>query len=160
MRICDGDAGQGLHATIADEAGSHHLWLPDGALPSRAAVVIPLDEFFFWRIRSASRLKRLIERKHSGPLPPEQRLSRFQLHRAALMLRAWDGVASGASRQAIASILLNRDVQTLRAIDWKNAPERRRLARILGDARKRIKGGYLHLLAPVKSRRRIARRRG
>jgi len=110
-------------------------------VPSRAAVVIPLDEFFFWRIRSTARLRRLIDGKHSGPPPPEQRLSRFQLYRATLMLRAWDGVASGASRQAIASILLNRDVQTLRAIDWKNAPERRHLARSLGDARKRIEGG-------------------
>lgn len=79
-------------------------------------------------IRSATRLKRLIDRKHAGAWPPEQRLSRFQVHRAALMLRAWDGIESGASRRAVASVLLNRDVEALRALDWKNAPERRRLA--------------------------------
>lgn len=128
-------------------------------MPSRAAVVIPLDEFFFWRIRSATRLQRLIDGKHAGAWPPEQRLSRFQLHRAALMLRAWDGVGSGASRRAIASVLLNRDVEALRALDWKNALERRRLARILGDARKRIEGGYQHLLAAGKLHRQIDRKR-
>lgn len=69
------------------------------------------------------------------------------------MLRAWDGVASGASRRQIASVLLNRDVATLRALDWKNTPERRRLARILKTAHETIDGGYLHLLMPPTDRR-------
>jgi len=62
------------------------------------------------------------------------------------MLRAWDGTESGASRREVASVLLNRDVMMLRAIDWKNAPERRRLNRLLTTTRELINGGYLRLL--------------
>ncbi|MGO4842928.1 DUF2285 domain-containing protein, partial [Rhizobiaceae sp. 2RAB30] len=79
-------------------------------------------------------------------------MTRFQFHRASLMLRAWDGVASGASRRHFASVILNPDVATLRALDGKNAPERRRLARILKAARETIDGGYLRWLVP-RSRR-------
>lgn len=64
------------------------------------------------------------------------------------MLRAWDGVESGASRRHVASIILNKDVASLRALDWKNTPERRRLARILKAARETIEGGYLRWLVP------------
>lgn len=64
------------------------------------------------------------------------------------MLRAWDGVQSGASRRIVAGTLLNRNVEALRAIDWKNAPERRQLARILKGCRDMIEGGYLRWLAP------------
>lgn len=64
------------------------------------------------------------------------------------MLRAWDGVESGASRRIVAAVLLNQNVETLRAIDWQNAPERRRIGRILKEARERIEGGYMRWLAP------------
>ena len=40
------------------------------------------------------------------------------------------------------------NIVKVRALDWKNAPERRRLARILAAARERIEGGYLRWLAP------------
>lgn len=69
------------------------------------------------------------------------------------MLRAWDGVGSGASRRTVASILLNQSVDTLRALDWKNAPERRRLARILTTSRDTIENSYLRWLAPRNVRR-------
>lgn len=144
--------GDGLHAVIADHDGDHRFWLRDGSEVRSAAVLIPLDEHFDWRMRSAFRLKRRLDGKPSGRWPREQRLSRFQLHRAALMLRTWDGVTSGASRRAVAGVLLNREVETLRALDWKNAPERRRLARILAAARERVEGGYLRWLAPRRSR--------
>ncbi len=115
--------------------------------------MLPIDPNFWWRYRNAGRLVRRLEGKRSGPWPHDQRLSAFQLHRAALMLRAWDGVESGASRRAIASVLLNHNLNTLRALDWKNAPERRRLARILIASRDAIEGGYLRWLAPRNPRR-------
>ncbi len=46
------------------------------------------------------------------------------------MLRAWDGVEAGASRRQVASVILNPDVASFRALERKNASERRRLARI------------------------------
>ncbi|MFA5951861.1 MAG: DUF2285 domain-containing protein [Hyphomicrobium sp.] len=105
-------------------------------------------------MRSALRLNRRLDGKSSGRWLRELRLSGFQLHRAAQMLRAWDGVESGASRRTVAGVLLNRDVETLRAIDWKSALERRRLARVLAAARERIEHSYLRLLVPNTSRRR------
>lgn len=142
----------GLHATVADDHGDHRVWFPDGHQPGSTAFLIPRDRHFLWRIRNALRLHRRFAGELSGPWPQAQRLSRFQLHRVALMLRAWDGMESGATRRHVASILLNPDVATMRAIDWKNAPERRRLARILKAARETIEGGYLRWLAP-RSRR-------
>nr|WP_273546360.1 MULTISPECIES: DUF2285 domain-containing protein [unclassified Xanthobacter] len=140
-----GTAEDGLHAVLADDM--HRLWFPHGAEIGNAAVLVPLDGHLLWRVKNLLRLTRHLLGQPAGPWPREQSLSRFQLHRAALMLRAWDGVASGASRRQIASVLLNRDVETLRALDWKNAPERRRLARILKTAHETIEGGYLRLLA-------------
>lgn len=64
------------------------------------------------------------------------------------MLRTWDGVESGASRRGIAAVLLNRHIEALRAVDWQNAPERRRLARILAAARRQIENNYLGWLTP------------
>lgn len=97
---------------------------------------------------TALRLQRLLGSQPSGRWPREQRLTRFQFHRASLMLRAWDGGESGATRRHVASVILNPDVASMRALDWKNASERRRLARILKAARETIDGGYLHWLVP------------
>jgi hypothetical protein len=138
----------GLHAIAADEEGDHQLWLPHGNEPARSGVFLPFDEHFWWRHRNAARLKRRMEGRRSGRWPRAQHLTAFQLHRAALMLRAWDGVESGASHRIVAGILLNKSVEALRAIDWKNAPERRQLARILKACHDMIEGGYLRWLSP------------
>lgn len=135
-----------MHVIAADSEGDHQLWFETGAEPVPAAIVLPVDPHFWWRHRNAGRLVRRLEGNRTGRWSREQRLSRFQLHRAALMLRAWDGVESGASRRIVAGLLLNRNVETLRAIDWKNAPERRQLARILKACRDMIEGGYLRWL--------------
>lgn len=141
-------ADDGLHAVAEDEAGDHRLWLQYGDEPASAGIFLPLDEHFWWRHRNAGRLKRRLDGKVAGPRPRQQRLSAFQIRRAALMLRAWDGVESGASRRAVAAVLINRTVETLRALDWQNAPERRRIARILAAARRQIETGYLRWLTP------------
>lgn len=105
-----------------------------------------------WRVRSAVRLHLKLDGQPSRGWPREQRLTPFQLHRAALMLRVWDGVESGAPRRHVAGVVLNDEAQTLRAIDWHNAPERRRLSRLLKAAGEIIDGGYLRWLTP-RSRR-------
>jgi hypothetical protein len=138
----------GFHAIAADGEGDHLLWFAIGAKPIHAAILLPVDRHFWWRYRNAGRFVRWFEGHRAGRWPRAQRLSRFQLHRAALMLRAWDGVKSGASRRIVAGILLNRNVEALRAIDWKNAPERRQIARILTACHDMIEGGYLRWLMP------------
>ncbi len=145
--------GDGFHAIAADSEGDHRLWFDNGKEPVRAAILLPIDPHFWWRHRNAGRLVRRLQGQRTGRWPVEQRLSTFQLHRAALMLRAWDGVESGASRRAVASVLLNQNLATLRALDWKNAPERRRLVRILKTCRDTIEGGYMRWLAQRNRRR-------
>lgn len=145
-------ASEGLYAVAEDDDGDHHLWFRDGKKAARAGIFLPLDEHFWWRHRNAARLKRRLDCKPSGPWPRQQRLSAFQIRRVAFMLRAWDGVESGASRRVIAAVLINRTVETMRALDWQNAPERRRLARILVAARSQIESGYLRWLTPQGSR--------
>ncbi|WP_454918752.1 DUF2285 domain-containing protein [Xanthobacter sediminis] len=141
-------AGDGFHATVTDGDGDHRLWFPEGDPAIAMAALIPFDAHFLWRMRSAMRLKRRLDGKPAGPWPREQRLTAFQLRQAALMLRAWDGVASGASRRQVAGLLLNPDVERLRALDWKSTPERKRLGRLLTAARGMIEGGYLRWLTP------------
>ncbi|UXS53942.1 DUF2285 domain-containing protein [Agrobacterium tumefaciens] len=103
---------------------------------------------FSERIDSIRRFHRWVTGMPSGPRSRWQRFSRYQIHRFSLMLRAWDGVAAGASRQEIAGFLLNPDVEKLRSIEWKSRPERRRLHRLLTAAQGMIDGGYLALLRP------------
>lgn len=144
--------GDGFHAVSDDNDGDHRLWLQYGAEPASAGIFLPLDEHFWWRHRNAARLKRRMDGKPADPWPRQQRLSAFQIRRAALMLRAWDGVESGASRRVVAAVLINRTVETMRALDWQNAPERRRLNRVLKAARGMVEGGYLRWLAPFSRR--------
>ncbi|KAB2678511.1 DUF2285 domain-containing protein [Brucella pseudintermedia] len=109
---------------------------------------MPPDEYYTEREQCVRRLVSWMSGKPSGPLPYWLRLSRYQLHRFSLMLRVWDGVEAGASRQEIASVLLNTELGRLRSIDWKNTSERRRIARLYGAAQEMINGGYPRLLCP------------
>ncbi|WP_374684915.1 DNA -binding domain-containing protein [Mesorhizobium sp. J428] len=54
---------------------------------------------------------------------------------------------AGVSRRQVASVI-NPDAASPRALDWKNASERRCLARTLKAARETIDGGYLRWLVP------------
>ncbi|MBX5137661.1 DUF2285 domain-containing protein [Rhizobium lentis] len=138
----------GLHVSIRDEDGLHRLWFPGGDAPVDAAVVIPLDAHLAERLQSLQRWHRWLSRQASGPVPRWQRFSPYRIHRFSLMLRAWDGVNKGVSRQEVASVLFNPALKKLRSLDWKNCPERRRLHRLLKTAQQLIKDGYRRLLKP------------
>jgi hypothetical protein len=135
-----------LHAIAEDEAGLHRLWFQGARAPFGAAALIPFDENYWLRRASTDRFYRWLEAKPSGPLPRSQRLSPYESHRYGLMLQAWDGVKAGATRRRVASVVLNRDVMKLRAVEWKNAPERRRLDRMISTTASLIGGGYFRIL--------------
>ncbi|WP_234837018.1 DUF2285 domain-containing protein [Sinorhizobium meliloti] len=138
----------GLHIHLRDGEGIHRLWFPEGDGPLKAAVLIPLDAHLSERLQSLQRWHRWLSEQPSGPPPRWQRFSPYRIHRFSLMLRAWDGVSNGVSRQDVASVLLNPTLKKLRSLDWKNAPERRRLHRLLNAAQQLIKDGYRRLLKP------------
>ncbi len=138
----------GFHVSIRDVDGLHRLWFPGGDAPLKAAVLIPLDAYLAERLQSLQRWHRWLTRQACGPVPRWQRFSPYRIHRFSLMLRAWDGVSKGASRQEVASVLFNPALKKLRSLDWKNCPERRRLHRLLKTAQRLIKDGYRRLLKP------------
>ncbi|KAJ32814.1 hypothetical protein BW45_18040 [Agrobacterium tumefaciens] len=138
----------GFHAVVRDKHGDHYVWLPCGRRIINAAIKMPPDEYYTEREQCIRRLVSWMSGRPSGPLPYWLRFSRYQLHRLSLMLRVWDGVQAGVSRQEIASVLLNTELRKLRSIDWKNTPERRRVARLFGAAQELIDGGYPRLLCP------------
>lgn len=106
------------------------------------------------RLNSIRRFHRLLTGRPARPIPSLQALSASQRHRAILMLRAWDGAESGASRRDIAGVLFRSDFSGLSAAEWKSASERRQLARILAEARAMIGGEYLTLLRGGQHRKR------
>jgi len=136
----------GLHAVVTDAAGNHRVWLQQGDGSFNAAFCVPIDEHFPQRVQCMQRFHRWLQGKATGPPPRCQQLSAYQRHRCVQMLRAWDANEAGVSRRQVASVLLNSSVLTMRAIDWKNAPERRRVNRLLAAARAMVDGGYLRLL--------------
>ncbi|WP_407673946.1 DUF2285 domain-containing protein [Paracoccus methylovorus] len=144
----------GLHGIVTDAGGDHRLWFPQGRTRIRLAIVVPLDEDLMIRLNSIRRFHRLLTGGPVRPIPSLQALSSSERHRAILMLRAWDGAASGASRRDIAGVLFRSDFSGLSAAEWKSASERRQLARILAEARAMVGGEYLTLLREHSHRRR------
>jgi hypothetical protein len=147
-------ARDGLHGIIADDSGDHRIWFPHGMARIRLAIIVPLDEDLMLRLNSIRRFHRLLTGKPIRPIPSLQALSASERYRATLMLRAWDGADSGASRRDIAGVLFRSDFSGLSAAEWKSASERRQLARILAEARAMIGGEYLTLLRGDVRRRR------
>lgn len=143
-----------MHGIVADAGGDHRLWFLQGIARIRLAIVVPLDEDLLARLNSIRRFHRFLTGRPVGPIPSLQVLSASERHRAALMLRAWDGADSGASRRDIAGVLFRSDFSGLSAAEWKSASERRQLARILAEARAMIGGEYLTLLRGEACRRR------
>ncbi|WP_240540258.1 DUF2285 domain-containing protein [Paracoccus sp. pheM1] len=147
-------ARDGLHGIVDDAGGDHRLWFPQGVARIRLAVLVPLDEDLMIRLNSIRRFHRLLTGRPVRPIPSLLALSASERYRATLMLRAWDGAESGASRRDIAGVLFRTDFSGLSAAEWKSASERRQLARILAEARAMVGGEYLTLLRGETRRRR------
>lgn len=128
------------------------LWLPHGTKALRGAFVIPIDDYFDIRLHSIRRAYRFLHGKPMGQIIRRQKLSTFHRHRYVQMLRIIDGLRAGASKREIASVLFSRDVRSLSAVEWRNASERRHLARLIAEASEYVDKGYLRILtgAPTK----------
>ncbi|MDX3927939.1 DUF2285 domain-containing protein [Rhizobium sp. LC145] len=140
------DSRAGLHLQLSGREGDLNLWLPHGRTPLRAAFIIPIDNDIEIRLHSIQRAFRLLQGKPIGDVIRRQKLSAFHRHRYVQMLRAVDGLRSGASKREVASVLFSRDVRSFPAVEWRNASERRQLARLLAEANEHIERGYLRIL--------------
>ena len=70
----------------------------------------------------------------------------MQRARLVLFVRALDGKHEGTSHREIAAVLLDRRARDIPAIEWTNAPLRKRINRIIAGAKVMRKDGYLKLL--------------
>lgn len=124
--------------TKPDYPHSSGFLLPDDpALPARMAALFSFDR---WR-------------RSSGSVAPSRHLhpTSYQRHRLQLMLRVLDlhSHASGKplTLRDLAGKVLRADADLERAIEWKTSSARRRVQRLIADARRLGNHDYLELLA-------------
>lgn len=144
-------AGDGWHAVWRRDGVDHQFWL---AIPPPAGladyiVVLPLDALFEFRSEAARRFWRAVTglplRSSLRGLPDTMR------QRHILMLRALDARLTGASYRTIAEVMFAFRSRTKR--DWEIDPLKNRTRRLVADALRLMRGGYLQLLHyPVKQR--------
>ncbi|KTE24093.1 hypothetical protein ATE69_13650 [Sphingopyxis sp. H071] len=131
------------HLILANAAGDIRVTLScgnDGPL----GLQLPLDRDLHVRLAATERLRRHISGLACGP--PPLLLTHLKQQRLLVMLRAWDGRASGASARELAAVLIDARVASYGAALWSDSRQRRQIGRWLSDARKLIYGGYLSLL--------------
>jgi hypothetical protein len=136
-------ARDGIHMLL-EPGAAHRLQLlltaPEGVAD---AAIIPLDVDGFARLEA---VYGLLARMHGRKIPPDSRLTHQRLRRAQLMLRAYDGRATGATHREIAQVLYN--LPPLSRDEWQSASQRYAVMTLLRDARKMVDGGYRALLRP------------
>ncbi|WP_428564273.1 DUF2285 domain-containing protein [Pseudolabrys sp.] len=152
------DADGGRHLVLDDPDGAHRLCLV-GDHRQGSAFLIPFDENFGARIHGLQRLHRRLSGRRAGPLLRSLRLSAAQRSRLTLLIRALDGEQEGATRREIAAVLLDDEARHIPAIEWKNAPLRKKINRIVAKALALMNGGYLALLRGDPGRAKRFRRR-
>lgn len=131
------------HLILPNAAGDIRVTIPsnlDGTLELR----LSLDRDLHIRLAATERLRRHILGLACGP--PPLLLTHLQQQRLLVMLRAWDGRASGASARELAAVLIDARVASYGAALWSDSRQRRQIGRWLSDARKLIESGYLGLL--------------
>lgn len=131
------------HLILPNPAGDIRVTIPskmDGPL----GLHLPVDRDLPIRLAATERLRRHILGLACGP--PPLLLTHLQQRRLLIMLRAWDGRASGASTRELAAVLIDARVTSYGAALWSDSRQRRQIGRWLHDARKLIEGGYLGLL--------------
>jgi hypothetical protein len=149
------DTENGRHILLEGPEGRHRIWLIENVHARGNAFLLPLDDDFGARLHSLRRLHRRLTGKRAGPRLRSLQLSPPQRARLALLIRALDGEQEGASRREIAAVLLDAEARHIPAIEWKNAPLRKRVNRVVASGLALMNGGYLTLLRgdPVRGRR-------
>jgi hypothetical protein len=144
--LADQAGVDGRHVVVADEAGSHWLWLRDTTPGQPLAAIVPLDKDFTTRIATLLRFHRRLFGKEAGPLPRGWPLTTYRLARIELMLRALDLRQSGACYREIAAELGRKEDAALPATEWKVSAARSFVIRLVRDATALMNGDYRKLL--------------
>lgn len=137
----------GRHLVVADKGGAHRIWLTDPTPGRQLAVLIPIDATFDLRAAATLRLWRRLTGAADDESPSGLRPTAFQRRRLALLLAVLDAHLARATLQDMAIHLVYPGMARLRAIAWKDSPERRRTRRLVDEAIALMRDGYRRLLS-------------
>lgn len=147
--LADESDGEGRHIVVGAQGGRHRLnirgesggaghvaaIIPDGRQPLRIAALESLSAVSRAKDDAAGR----------APLHP----SLAQRHRLVVMLGLLDRLALSrdqASLRDLAQHVVYPRLDLGRAIEWKTSPQRRQVQRLVGRARRLVRGDYRKLL--------------
>ena len=136
----------GRHLVIADPRGRHRIWLRAPPDATHHVVIVAPDVYMPVRDAFAQRLIHRLLGQRTAPTPAALWPTDFQRKRLTLLLALLDAATVGrASTRGLATTIVYPDLD-LHGDDWRGANERRRVQRLVEEARSLAAGGYRDLL--------------
>lgn len=136
----------GRRLVIADPRGRHRIWLRAPPDAPHHVVAIPPDAYLPVRNAVAERLIHRLQGGRAARTPAALWPTDFQRQRLTLLLDLLDAArASAATTRGLATGIVYPGLE-LHGKDWTGANERRRVQRLVEEARALSAGGYLDLL--------------
>jgi len=136
----------GAHDLVLDHDGMRHRFriLSDDLRAPLVIQLAPVSSAL--RAASADAARRLIAGIGTAPAGSLMRPSALQHRRLSLLLGVLDMALAGATTREIGASLVYPWLPAMRAEAWKSTSERRRIQRLIGEARALMDGGYRGLL--------------
>jgi hypothetical protein len=137
--------GASRHLVI-DANGHRHRILLWRAVPTHPLAILLPQTCDIVRIAAAEAVRALLAGCPSrGAVDPGP--SAFQRQRLALLVKILDAVLAGQTVRTIGTTLVAPRLAGIGAAAWKASSERRRVQRMIGEAKALVRGGYRALLA-------------
>lgn len=136
----------GAHDLVLDHDDLRHRFriLADDLRAPLAIQLAPVASAL--RAASADAARRLIAGIGTASAGSLMRPSALQHRRLTLLLGVLDMALAGATTREIGASLVYPWLPEMRAEAWKSTSERRRIQRLIGEARALVEGGYRGLL--------------
>lgn len=136
----------GVRHLVLDCGGVRHRLrvLPDARHAPLAILLPPLGDPL--RTAACDAARRMVAGLSVAEPAAVMRPSRLQQRRLALLLRVLDAWQAGASNREIGLSLVYPWLGEIDAVAWKSTSERRRVQRLVAEARALAAGGYRALL--------------
>ncbi|MEK6638787.1 MAG: DUF2285 domain-containing protein [Pseudomonadota bacterium] len=147
--LADYEATDGRHLIIAVPGGKLRLWVRTQHSCTQFTVVIPADSHFTTRATAVARFAAILTGTVRKAQPPPCLPSAFQRHRLSLLLALLDAEQSGATRREMATHLLYRNSAPLAGALWTGSSQRRRVHRMVRQARHLAQAQYRDLLIGI-----------
>lgn len=141
------DAGDARHLVLDIVGVRHRLHVRTAALRAPLAILLPpLGDPL--RAVACETARRMFARLSTAEPASAMRPSALQHQRLALLLRVLDGSLAGAGNREIGLRIVYPWLAGTDAVAWKSSGERRRVQRLVAEARDLAASGYRDLLKP------------